>query len=110
PSHVRPLCPQRRVRKRRERLVERMQLVCDHGELLAPLFTGVEPRKLQRDAVEPREQRLELAVGHLPAVHGRSLVLSRASPSRAPTAPIATSTGEPWRPRTNSWCTSSLAA
>ncbi len=45
----------------------------DHRQLFATLVARVHPRELVGDPVEPSEQRLELAVGDLVALHAASL-------------------------------------
>ena len=69
-AHLRALRPERRVGDRLERLVQVPQLVGDHGQLLTPLLTAVQPLQFLGDAVEAAEERLELAVGDLSVFHG----------------------------------------
>ena len=48
----------------------------DHGQLLAPLLAGIQAGELLDDAVEPSEQRLELAVRDLSVLHGEVIVVA----------------------------------
>ena len=60
---------ERGVRDRVERLVERPQLTADVEEPLLRLEPVVDPLELLDDPVETLEQRVDLAVSQIPAVH-----------------------------------------
>jgi hypothetical protein len=90
-------------------------------EALVVVEPPVHGLQLRAQRVKPLEDRVELpvveglAIGHSAQFYGadgvRSLVACRSSnPSTSPAASIATSKGDAWRPRTNSWWISSETA
>src|SRR5207249_1075298 len=64
------LAPERGVRERLERLVERADLVDDRREVLARVEAAVEGRDLRVQAIEPLEERVQLPIAELVLLHG----------------------------------------
>ena len=62
-AHLRRLLPERRVRERLQRLVQRRELARQPEEVLVVVGAAVELRELVADPVEPLEQDVEAAVG-----------------------------------------------
>ncbi len=60
---------ERGVRERVERLVQVVDLATHLHEPVVPLESAVDPLELRRDAIEPFEQRVELAVGEVVRLH-----------------------------------------
>jgi len=77
------------------------QKVRRRGEPLVPEPTGVAQRSIEVD----RHRQ-----GHDATRRARAARCQSRTPHATPTASIATSSGEPMRPGTNTWCSSSLTA
>src|SRR4029450_4166130 len=92
-----------RVRRHGPILRQRLRLDLEHpagvGEPVAP-----EGGRVAEHAVQIGQQRRHRR--RLPGVsRGQA-----STPAIAPTVSIPTSSGAPWRPSTNTWCTSSVTA
>jgi hypothetical protein len=69
PLHLRSLVPERRVRERLQRVVQRGELTHDRRVALACIESAVQGAKLVTEAIKALEQRVELAVTKLLSLH-----------------------------------------
>src|SRR5262249_57553438 len=69
----RRLLPERRVRQRLQRLVQRRELACNAQELLTRVEVSIERVHLVTQPVEAREQRVELTIADVFSFHGCSV-------------------------------------
>ena len=100
--------PERGVRERVQRLVQLPKLVDHWCEVVAGVEAPVQLAHLRRQLVETLEQRVELTVSYLLAIHDHDCRSS--TPATTPAASIATSRNAACRPGTKCWWSSSLAA
>src|SRR6185437_13175996 len=71
--HRRRLLPERGVRDRLQRLVQRLQLLRQPQEVVVVVCAPVQPGELVADAIEPLEQDVEPAVREIVALHAFTL-------------------------------------
>src|SRR2546426_3862158 len=86
PPHLRRLLPERRVRERLQRIVERRELARQLEEVLVVVGAAVQLRELVADPVEALQQHVEAAIREALGFHAAHLRDASSSRERTTTA------------------------